>query len=175
MEVTTSKYHLANGHQPDRQPANGGWILHPDTWLTLHALNYMPEAIIGLLSFYPKHLKNIFAPRNTIQHLRRTHSGLCQWVIIKTAFIQKVKKFRQQRNSLNKIYCASVFLRAVFLLRAHKIYFQRLRRTSEVKRNQLCMIEVRASLMFVNLLDQLKLYKYCLKWLMNMSNKTTYT
>lgn len=62
MEATTSKYRRANCHQPDRQPANRGWIPRPGTWLTLHALNYMLEAIIGLLSFHPEHQENIYAP-----------------------------------------------------------------------------------------------------------------
>lgn len=146
MEATISKYHCANGHQPDRQPANGGWIPRPDNWLTLHASNYMPEAIIGLLSFYPKHLENIHAPRYTTQHLRRTHSGLYHWLVIKTVFVKKLKKFSQRRNSLKNIYCANVFLRAVFLLRAHKNYFQTLQRPSEFRGNQICMIEVWAPL-----------------------------
>lgn len=62
MEVTTSRHCHTNGQQPDRRPANGGCILHPGTCLTLHALNYTPEAIIGLLPFYPKYPQNIYHP-----------------------------------------------------------------------------------------------------------------
>lgn len=62
MEVTTSRHRHTNGQQPDRRPANGGCILHPGTCLTLQSLNYTPEAIIGLLPFYPKYPQNIYHP-----------------------------------------------------------------------------------------------------------------
>lgn len=143
MGATTSRYQRTNGHQPDRQSANRAWIPRPDTWLTLHDLNYMPEAIIGLLSFYPKHQENIYAPRHTTQQLRRTH---CYWLVIRTVFIEKLKKFRKQRRPPKCIYCDNVFLRAVFLLRPHKNDFQTLQRPSEFRGSQVFKIEVWASL-----------------------------
>lgn len=60
MEVTTCKYHRTNGHQLDRQRLMGGFIPCSDTWLTLHALRYISEAIIGLLPFHSKNRENSY-------------------------------------------------------------------------------------------------------------------